>query len=467
MKRIILIAIAIASTFTAFSQSLGYNDLGVLWGQDYNYGTSRFNAMSGAFGALGGDVSAIGINPAGGAVARKSILSITLGNRNTNIDATYYNNTLNSQEDFFNLSHAGGILSFNNDQNNSGWSRFAFTFNYRIKNDFQNFFVAEGNSGKALFNEHPNDTSNPINQYNNGQKQRFSNKTNGQTSVFSVGFSAVHENKLFVGGSVNMHDIQLKQTTSLNETNKDNNNNVLNAFNEQVSGFSGAGVSLSLGFIYKAHHAFRFGLAYESPTWYQEIVEDSNLNVFDPKDNRYNDWLGYTKISANNINTDIDSGEEFKSYAFQLKTPSRITASSAFVFGKKGLLSVDFTRKGYKNTKFINGDFNNVNQNFSNDFKNTYAINIGTEWRFDRMSLRGGYHYEQSPYKSTIEKDNLKGFSLGLGYNFGNAKFDLAYKKSENNSPYSIYNSSNIGEVKPIELVNNTSRITGTITFNL
>ena len=50
--------------------------------QDLN-GTARFKAMSGAFGALGGDFSAIGINPAGSSVpllilVRKIILLILI-----------------------------------------------------------------------------------------------------------------------------------------------------------------------------------------------------------------------------------------------------------------------------------------------------------------------------------------------------------------------------------------------------
>ncbi len=65
MKRILTFAILIASTYTAFSQSFNHNDLGILFSEDDNYGTARFEAMSGAFGALGGDVSALGINPAG------------------------------------------------------------------------------------------------------------------------------------------------------------------------------------------------------------------------------------------------------------------------------------------------------------------------------------------------------------------------------------------------------------------
>lgn len=464
MKRILTCAILIASTFAAYSQSLGYNDLGILFSKDDNYGTARFEAMSGAFGALGGDISSFSINPAGSAVANKSTFAATLGNRNTEYTTMYYGNTSVTENDFFNITQAGGILSFDSAYD-TDWNRFAFTFNYRLKSDFDNLLSVQGNSGQALFNEHPDDTSN---QFNNGQEQRFINDTRGESSVFEIGFSAVHQNKLYAGIGVKFHSFTFGQITRLNETNEDDNGNTLNALNIQDSYFEGTGLSLSAGFIYKVNHNFRFGLTYETPTWYTEVFEDSNLDVFDPNDSRYDDWLGYTEISASNQSTDVNSGEEFNANVFRLQTPSKLTASAAFVFGKQGLISADYTYKNYSGINYDESDsfFTETNQNFDTDFKGTHALNIGTEWRFDKMSVRGGYHFEESPFKNALDKDHISGFSLGLGYNFGKAKFDLSYSNSENNSPYNIYNSPNVN-VDPIELTNNTSRISGTITFSL
>lgn len=464
MKRILTFAIIIASTYTAYSQSLGYNDMGILFSKDDSFGTARFEAMSGAFGALGADVSAISINPAGGAVAQKSIFSATLNNRNTEYLASYYGTNTNTSDNYLNISQAGAILSFDS-AHSSDWNRFSLNINYRLKSDFENSFSSRGNSGQALFNEHPDDTSN---QFNNGQEQRFTNTTTGESSILEMGFSAVHQNKLFAGASIKFHRFRFGQVTRLRETNQDTNGNTLNALNIQDSFFEGNGISLSAGFIYKVNQAFRFGLAYETPTWYPEILEESNLNVFDPNNARYDDWLGYTDISASNQATDVNSGEQFSSNIFKLRTPSRLTASAAIVFGKKGLISADYTYRDYSGTKYQENapTFITANQNFVNDFKNAHSINIGTEWRFDRMSIRGGYHFEESPFKNALSKDHTKGYSLGLGYNFGDFKFDLAYRKSENNSPYNIYNSSNVN-VNPIELNNNTTRISGTITFSL
>ena len=117
MKKIFLLVALATGTLTSFSQSLGYNDLGTIFSEDNDYGTARFTAMSGAFGALGGDISSIGINPAGGAVAVKSSLSFSLETRNTDIDALYYGNKTNSEDNFFKVPQAGAILSFDSAYN--------------------------------------------------------------------------------------------------------------------------------------------------------------------------------------------------------------------------------------------------------------------------------------------------------------------------------------------------------------
>ena len=67
MKRILKI-------FLIFILAISYRGLSQNIFDGLNYssnsidGTARFNSMSGAFGALGGDLSAIAINPAGSAV---------------------------------------------------------------------------------------------------------------------------------------------------------------------------------------------------------------------------------------------------------------------------------------------------------------------------------------------------------------------------------------------------------------
>lgn len=450
MKRILIFATLIASTYSAFSQSLSYNDLGILFSKDGNYGTARFESMSGAFGALGGDISAFSVNPAGAAVAQKSVFSVTLGNRNTEYSSMYYGNTTNTQDNYFDVSQAGGILTFDTAYN-SDWNRFALSFNYRIKKDFNAFYSAEGNSNRLFYNEHVADTKPTKTQFDASVDQYNSSKTEGEASVFNIGFSAVHQNKLFVGASLNFHDLEFYREAYFNEVNDDVDGNILDVESYTETYIQGSGFSLGLGFIYKVNQNIRIGLAYETPTWYQEVIED------------YYDELIMNEVDALNIDEDFDViGPD--SYAYKFKSPGRLTASGAYIFGKQGLISVDYTYKDYKNIKFNDGDFNQENANFSNDYRNTHALNIGTEWRFDKMSIRGGYHYEKDPnllLGGNTNKDNIKGYSAGLGYNFGNMKFDLSYSNYENRQYYTIYNPGDLN------IDNNTSRISGTLTFSL
>jgi len=50
---------------------------------DKPFGTARYESMGGAFGSLGGDLSSININPAGGAVFIDNEYGFTMSGRNT------------------------------------------------------------------------------------------------------------------------------------------------------------------------------------------------------------------------------------------------------------------------------------------------------------------------------------------------------------------------------------------------
>ena len=79
MKKLILILVGVVSMANSYSQNL--TDA-LRYSTGETQGTARFKSMSGAFGALGGDLSAVSINPAGsaffnsrhGALDRKSVV---------------------------------------------------------------------------------------------------------------------------------------------------------------------------------------------------------------------------------------------------------------------------------------------------------------------------------------------------------------------------------------------------------
>ena len=131
MKKILTLAALFAVTVVSYSQSLGYQDLALLFSKDDANGTARFTSMGGAFGALGGDISVMNINPAGLSVYNNSSFAASLNSRNTDISSNYYGNIRNNEDQFLNLSQAGAVLVFDSAYK-SDWNKFAVGFNYRI-----------------------------------------------------------------------------------------------------------------------------------------------------------------------------------------------------------------------------------------------------------------------------------------------------------------------------------------------
>jgi len=288
-------------------------------------------------------------------------------------------------------------------------------FNYRTKTDFTQSYRIEGNSGQRPLYSNYNENQGII--YDNNIEQYITNNITGRSNVFDVGFSTVHKNKLYLGASLKFHQLDFSQESILNEISQDNNTNINDINTLDVEEYAyrdiyGNGFSFNLGFIYKFNKYLRIGLSYETPTFYNEVIEDfqENFSVYD------NNFLDVDEFTSG-------------SYFYQFQTPGKITASGAIIFGK-----------------------------------NTYNLSIGTEWRFENLSIRGGASYNKNPNLTeggSTNLDNIKGYSLGLGYNFGKTKFDLSFNNTENINYYSIYNTGDLSVDK------NLTQISGTFTFSL
>ena len=125
-KNIITIGFCLASSFI-FAQNL--TD-GLRYSMEGLNGTSRFNAMSGAFSSLGGDLSAVALNPAGTSIFTRSEMSLTLAGVNSKNDA---NGRLTISSDFL-LSQFG--VAFPIMIGEEAWKNVAFAFNYQKTHNF-------------------------------------------------------------------------------------------------------------------------------------------------------------------------------------------------------------------------------------------------------------------------------------------------------------------------------------------
>lgn len=508
MKKLQLLCIALLSMTTIYGQDISD---ALRYSQDNIQGTARFRALSGAFGALGGDISAININPASSAVFSQSHASFSLGNTEMNNNTQYFNGTGSINDSNFDLTQGGAAFVFKNNNNDSPWRKFSIGVAYdRTNNHDDNWFAVGTNTNSNNFNNtigsyffdyaqglrldeisaFPNETLDQAyinigNDLGFAHQQAFlgyesfildpevdaDDNTNyllnvaegnfnhdytfistGYNGKIGVNIAAQYGDDLYLGANFNSHFIDYDQSTLLFEDNNNAGSIITDVEFENNLSTRGSGFSFQLGGILKLSDEFRVGVTYDSPTWYTIEEETSQ-------------FLGTAGDDGAPFNVSINPQVTNIYPSYRLQTPARITGSAAYVFGQKGLISFDYSTKNYGATKFRpENDFTGLNAEVSDVLTTATTYRLGGEYKHKQFSFRGGYRFEESPYVDGVTIGDLTGFSLGLGYNFGNTRLDLTYDKWERTDQTPLYN---IGLIDTVTIDRQNSNITLTLGFNI
>lgn len=466
--------------------------------EDLN-GTARFRAMGGAFGALGGDLSAIGINPAGSAVFANNQVGITLTSFNRTNDARYFGSSTSDVDYSLDLNQAGGVYVLVNEDQSSDWKKITVALNYDNVNNFDNttfvsgvnptasianYFLSFANDNNVLLGDlggfnygmlnfaqwqtlfgYEGFVINPVSQ---GPQSTLwvSNVPDGgnyyhEHSMVSTGYNGKlsfngavqYQDWLYLGLNLNSHFSDFRQSTSFFESNQNNAQAGLQRvrFNNDLVTF-GNGFSFGLGAIAKVNEALRLGVSYESPKWLR--LED-----------RFTQSISFSTVqNGANINNFFDP-QQILIFDYRLQTPSRFTGSFAYVFGKSGLISIDYSMRNFSNTRFRpESAYFDLNQAMLQMLTNTSEIRVGAEKKLKQWSLRAGYRFEQSPYENNEIMGDLNAFSGGLGYNFGEIRADISYTHARRDMQMPLL-SRGLGSGADINSINNN--VTLTILFEL
>ena len=512
MKKLLL-SIIFGSSLLATAQETTTNDA-LRYAVNNLTGTARFRAMSGAFGTVGGDLSSININPAGSLFFNNNFASVTVSSLNAHNRSDYFGTRTKENLSTLDLNQLGAVLVFNDNSGKTDWSKIVIGLNYDSTNNFDNNIFSAGvnpnNSIGSYFIDKAqglpleymqttnisqlysylgqtgglgfpaqqamlgyqayvfeafddNDPDN-VDYYTNippGGNYYHENyvQTSGFTGKLTANIATAYKNKLFLGLNLNAHFTDYVKSTSVYES---NNNELYTSgltvtdiqFNNDLYTY-GTGFSMNLGAIYKFTDNFRAGIAYESPTWYQLNDELSQRLITRTSDG--------TNIRQRDINPQIINIYE----SYKIQTPSKWTLSGAYIFGKKGLISVDYATKDYSNIKFKptnDSFFSDLNSQMRSQFKNAMELRIGGEYKIKQWSLRGGYQFEESPYKVDFAMGDLTGYSTGIGYNFGESRLDVAYANDHRNYNQPLI-SSGMNDTARIRTTNNNITVTYSINF--
>ncbi|MFA7493460.1 MAG: hypothetical protein WCZ43_08095 [Proteiniphilum sp.] len=476
-------------------------------------GTARAISMGGAFGALGGDLTGVSINPAGIAVYRSSEVTGTLdlsregsavGNRNAN-------------KTHFSMDNLGFVGYF--PLRNDVMPLINFGFSYNKLKSFNKNILAQGNPNGRMIDyiahistrdgvnpsylEIGDDLPDPfldqnwltvlgfnsylINPVKNGDyydyepvtrdrvqnKIRSYEKGNIDNYDFTVGTTI--NSVLNLGMSLSIKDIYYDVATDLVEDFGGGSDYTLTNWLT----VSGAGVGAKFGAIYRPVNSLRIGLAWHTPTWYA-LTETYEAQVADHMtryvEGDYEPGKTYSAVFTNN---------------YDLKTPGKIVASVATVLGNSFIASMDYEMVNYTNMKLRvpsgfhddSGIYDIDNEYITEDHKLASTVKMGLEYRFTpQFSIRLGYAWMENPYDAEgglvefgeplIRNSNtifrIEGdtnyFTGGLGYRFNrNFYLDMAvvYKTQKDELyPFPNYyvNSALAVDATPFSLKNNSIR---------
>ena len=466
MKKISIIIVAASMTFQCIiAQNV---DDALRYSQIFYTGTARFMSMSGAFTALGGDLSTLSQNPAGLGVYRSAEITVSPQLFHINNKASF--NGLS--EDYlynFNLGQAGIVTNLISGKNKTGLIALNFGYSFNKTNNLHTSVRIQGTGttssmadswADASYGSHYTDLSgaagiaydawiidtitftgaktfgtvfsnygdNLTSEYGQNIGRFITN--DGWTGEHAISIGGNYSDKFFFGATFGINTLKY---TGYYEHLEDadyfldsgfKNFNYTEYFTNHATG-----ISFKLGTIIKPTESLRIGLAFHAPTIY------------------WIDEYYYDNISSNfTDNAHYEFENDPNVYSYSLTTPFRFLAGLAYQVKKIGIISFDYEFVDYGSAKFSetgdNYNYSEKNAEIRNSLRGTSNIRVGGELRLDKFYLRGGYGYYGAAFKTGELNENMdySSFSAGAGFREQSISIDFGYVNLSNTQNYILYN---------------------------
>jgi hypothetical protein len=446
-------------------------------------GTARQQAIGGAMGSLGGDISATFTNPAGLAFYKTGDFILTPIYQMGKAKANYFSRNEKDSKNKFTWGTTGFVMGSGNQGKKVRNVAFSIAFNR--SGDFNNNILYRGinnqssysqkyleeiggdKSGNSVSDNYPygaslgfrtywidtiaggsegnfNFQSRANNILGTGliQEQMLSNS--GGINEFAFGLAASYNDKFMFGGSLGIPILHYERNSVYNEADATNNpnNNFDFATVEDNLTTKGAGINLRIGIIYKPQEFWRLGLAIHSPTVY--TLKDSYSTTVTANVENANRNETFTSHS-----TDFTDGQS--QFNYMLITPFKAIGSVSYVLREiedvtkqKGFLTADVEYVNYKGSSFSEQTDENtisdpdtkaylktLNKTIDKAYKGAFNFRVGGELKFTTLMVRLGAAYYGNPYQNINgEKGNKLNLSGGLGYRNKGFFIDLTYVHS-------------------------------------
>ena len=464
MKKTLIIAAALLIQTVAFAQGV---DDACLFSQTYYQGTAKALGMGNALGAVGGDMTAVCINPASMGIYRSSELTTSLSLSDNYTPSTYYGNKKDGTIFRFSIPNVGYVHA--KERSNYKALRYTqFGVGLTRTNDFNIHSISKGlnptssRTNNSYFlnqinNIHPDDlpddswylwqtyliddhtdstgyfyTSN-VPQNNILQSQEYNFK--GRSDEWNFTFSSNFNERLFIGVSLNLNYIKREGEQVFEESREPNANTDFVSWNstERIKS-TAVGCNAKLGVIYRANNWLRIGCAFHSPGLYS-FNETRQVNT----ESRFvrSDYHKYT-------------GEEY-TYKYTFISPLKCVGSLAFVVKEQGMISLDMEYSNYGAARFKTAsnddyDYDPTNNAIKDKYGHTLNVRLGTEWYVGGTYLRFGTAYYGSPFGFGQTGGSVKKVSCGVSVPVSaSTSFDFAYELSHGKNFITLYDAGDLG----------------------
>ena len=460
------------------------------------YGTPRSNALGGAMGSLGGDLSAAHINPAGLGFYKSGELVITSKYLNTETDYKYRGTNSSTSNTLSTLGNLGIVLA--DGKKNRGYSSTAFAISFtqianfnsrqRFKgvNNFSSYsekFLEELYYDNASMSAADNnyifgsslafrtylidtiaDKSGNIIGYqslvpiSSGVNQTFDSYTSGSSNELAFGWGGNVQDKLYLGASFVIPIVNFNRSLQVSETDLSSTNTKNQfggfVFNEDFSS-KGWGIGAKFGIIYKPESFLRLGFALHTPqliSFRDKLSADMTTNT--------ESYAGNVSASSDELNNGNAGVREYT-----VITPTKATFSGSYFFASPGkptqplgFISADIEWVNYAGTRFYANDVDQASSEYYDDlnntmkatYKNNFNLRLGSEIKLtSNWMARIGTAYYGSPYKNKFADENGKVLvnpsrmilSGGIGYRTNKYFLDFTISSATNRDavvPYQL-----------------------------
>ena len=481
MKKITMIALAMFTAVGAGAQTI-YDATNIA--QKELNGTARFVGMGGAMGALGGDISTIGTNPAGIGIYRSNDAMLTFGYSMTGTESNYVGNKFETNKNCWSFDNAGFVIA-SKIGNHTPLRYVNFGFNYHKSKSFYKNMTMQGLMG-SIDNQYVSQVRSMAQQATDAQNYVYNNynqrlnweskdiyQDNDAGWLGAVGYqgSLLFENSqegapdfydpyipseadaYFLSrerGGIDQYDFNI----SFNINDRfyfgvtlgayDVDYNKYSLYDEMYAykwegdgqiyeeGYSlesfnrihGSGFDFKFGAIFRPieDSPLRIGLAVHTPTYYKLTYTTGALLT---SDLYLPDEAGNESPVRTTVDTYSALGGRDMDRDFKLQTPWVFNASLGYTVGNNLALGAEYEYEDYSSMKFKYPEGDEMTwETRQADFniKGVSTLCLGAEYKpIPAFSLRAGYNYSTAAYKKDAIKE-LPSNSINTDTDFANSK---------------------------------------------